>query len=220
MKKNFEGPGFQQFRWAPLNAVTSFVSQYEIRSVREYQRVLSKFQSTGQYTNLPFDAAKAYGEKWSKILFSNQKFNSYYNALAALARLGVTTRAGFQLLSKDDRKKLKLPSTMSFYKEFPGWAKLRKSRVLSLESLKAHCLQRRFYTKEQYLEFSRSSEGKGLGFPENPRYAYGKKWRGWDYLLPKKEARVIFEERLEKLKQRSSRMMQNSQDATPEKLCA
>lgn len=170
-------------KWASKEELGAFVSQYEIRSARDYKQVLKSQHSLGLFLNLPMKADEVYGLKWSELLFQNKKFASYEGALAALSTLKVNSEPGFQMISDTNRAKYRLPKKMTFYKQFPGWRKLRASRLPTLSKLKEYCLIHKIDSKEKYAHFVVYGLGKTLGFPERPNRKYRGVWQGWSYLF-------------------------------------
>jgi hypothetical protein len=184
----------------------AFTAKYHIRSVREYQARLAAFHARREYLSLPVNASRAYGLKWSKLLYSGGRFASYDSAAMLLKGRKITSRAQYLLVPGAERRKHKLPADMEFYREFPGWAAFRAGLAPSIERLREYCRLERIQTRREYDELAASAKGQGLFFPKNPPYAYGLKWPGWQAILFKAEKTMTWAERLRLLRERAARM--------------
>jgi hypothetical protein len=92
---------------------------------------------------------------------------------------------------------------MTNYKEFPGWQKLRNQKKISIEKLKQYCLLKNIKSIAEYTQITKSPDDRALNFPTNPRYEYGKKWKGWGFILCPVVTIMTLEDRAKIMKIRS-----------------
>jgi hypothetical protein len=170
-----------------LSEIRILVREKGIRGAREWRQFIKPAHLAKELSHLPVELDKYFGLKWSQILFKNQKFIDYSLAVLFCRNNQIETAAGFDSLTREERAKNHLPTRMTYYKEFPGWAVLRKELIPNLELLKQILYREKIYSRGKYLEFATSKSGTSWRAPKNPPIAYGASWRGWDYILVSRE---------------------------------